>query len=386
MSVPSSSSIWDPRPPRPAWIEVDLGALEHNLRQIRADLPAHIRLLHVIKDDAYGLGSVEVARVAVRHGVDGFATFTVGEALRLRMRDIRTPILLLGERIPEEFPWLLDHDLTTCVGSLESAQALNAFAQREQRPVRVHIKINSGMNRFGFPWRSVGTWAPALARLSHLEIGGALTHFAQSDELVKTFARQQLANFQQVVTVLRQQGIAVPCLHTCNSGGYLDLPEAHGNMVRVGILALGVYPSSVCRRLPSLRPVMTVKARITSIQHLEPGDTVGYGMRYRAETPRRIAVLPLGYGDGFPRVRNEGCALIDGQRAPLVGGTAMDAITVDVTDIPEARAGSEAVLMGRQGAAEITAHDVAALKRSVSYDVLAGWRGRLPRIYVQGSP
>ena len=373
----------DPRPPRPAWVEVDLDAVEHNLRQIRSDLPAHVRLMHVVKDEAYGLGALEVARCSVRWGVDALATFTVGEAMRLRTRGIEAPILLLGERTEEEFPWLVDHRLMTCVGSLAVAEALNAFAAREQRRITVHLKINSGMNRFGFPWRSAADWAPAVARLTHLEIAGALTHFAQSDELIKTFARQQLANFQEAVAILRQSGVPVPCLHTCNSGGFLDLPEAHADMVRVGILALGVYPSAVCRRLPDLRPVMTVKARITALQHLEPGDTVGYGMRYRAETPRRIAVLPLGYGDGFPRVRNEGAALIGGQRAPLVGGTAMDAITVDVTDIPTAQLGDEAVLMGRQGDAEITAHDVAALKRSVSYDVLAGWRGRLPRLYVR---
>ena len=381
MSTPTA--LGDPRPPRPAWVEVDLGAMAHNLRQVRADLPASVRLMQVVKDEAYGMGAVEVARVALRHGVEAFATYTVGEALRLRTRGIQAPILLLGERTPEEFPWVVDHDLMTCVGSLEVARGLDAFAGREGRRVTVHLKVNSGMNRFGFPWRSVEDWAPALRELRHLEVAGALTHFAQSDEAVKTFARQQLGRFQSTVTVLRRLGIAVPCLHACNSGGFLDLPEAHGDMVRVGILALGVYPSSVCRRLPSLEPVLTVKAQVTAIQAILPGDTVGYGMRFRAETPRRIAVLPIGYGDGFPRVRNEGGVLLHGRRAPLVGGTAMDAITVDVTDIPGVQVGDEAVLMGRQGDLEITAHDIAALKRSVSYDILAGWRSRLPRVYVR---
>ena len=153
-------------------------------------------------------------------------------------------------------------------------------------------------------------------------------------------------------------------------------------MARIGILPLGVYPSSVCRRIPGIEAIMTVKARIAAIRTLAPGETVGYGMRFTASTPRRIAVLPIGYGDGFPRVRNQGFALIHGLRAPIVGGVAMDALTVDISDIPAAQLGDEAVLMGRQIGEEISVHEIARLKNSVSYDVLAGWRARLPRIYL----
>ncbi len=370
---------------RPAWVEVDLDALASNLRRIRADLPDRVRVMQVVKDEAYGTGSVTVARLAVANGVDAFATFTVGEAARLREAGITAPILLLGERTPDEFEWLVRHRLEVCVGSIDIARALDAFAERSGARIAVHLKVNSGMNRFGLPWRTVSEWAPVLADLRHLGFAGALTHFAQSDELDKTFARLQLARFEDTVAALRNHGIHPARLHACNSGGCLDLPEAHHDMVRIGILPLGVYPSSVCRRLEGLRPVMAVKARITGLQWLEPGDTVGYGMRYRAETPRRIAVLPLGYGDGFPRVRNEGVALLQGRRVPIVGGVSMDAVTVDVTDLPEVRLGEEAVLMGCQGAEEITAHDVAALKRSVSYDILTGWRSRLPRVYRGGT-
>jgi alanine racemase len=150
----------------------------------------------------------------------------------------------------------------------------------------------------------------------------------------------------------------------------------------LGLLPLGVFPSAVCRRIPGIEPVMTVKARIAAIQQLQPGESVGYGMRYVAPSPRRIAVLPIGYGDGFPRVRNQGFALIHGRRAPLVGGTTMDALMVDITGLPEAQLWDEAVLMGRQGQEEISVHEVAKLKNSVSYDVLTGWRSRLPRIYL----
>jgi len=212
-----------------------------------------------------------------------------------------------------------------------------------------------------------------------LVLEGVMTHFSQSDETDKTFANLQFARYQEVLQQIAAAGVNVKLRHTCNSGGFLDLPHAHLDMVRVGILLYGVLPSQVCRRIPGIEPVMSVKAKIAAIQKLKPGEVVGYGMRYKAETQRRLAVLPIGYGDGFPRVRNEGCALIHGQRAPLVGGIAMDALMVDVTDIPEAKLWDEAVIMGRQGNDEITVRDIATLKKSVTYDVLTNWRLRLNR-------
>lgn len=365
--------------PRPAWINIDLEALRGNFRAIRSALPARVRLLYVLKDNAYGIGAVRAARLGLAEGVSALAAYTLDEAVELRRAGIEAPILLLGERSPEEWPWCIDHRLTPCLGSLASARDANAAARRHCRRLEVHLKINTGMNRYGFPWRETMDWAPALASLESLSYQGALSHFAQSDEADKTFARLQLDRFLQCIGGLRSAGIAPATLHLCNSGGFLDLPDAHLDMVRIGILATGVYPSAVCRRIGGLRSVLSVRARINAVQLLQPGDTVGYGMRYCAGRPSRIAVLPLGYGDGFPRVRNEGFVLIRGRRAPLVGGVAMDAITVDITDIPEAELHDEAVILGRQGAEEITAHDLAALKRSVSYDILANWRSRLPR-------
>ncbi|HTL18970.1 MAG TPA: alanine racemase, partial [Patescibacteria group bacterium] len=204
----------------------------------------------------------------------------------------------------------------------------------------------------------------------------------QSDEKDKSYANLQFTRFNEALLQMQQLGIKVKLRHLCNSGGFLDLPHARFEMVRLGILPLGVFPSSVCRRISGIEAVMSVKARIAAIQSLSPGDSVGYGMRYTAPSARRIAVLPLGYGDGFPRVRNQGCVLVRGQRAPLVGGVAMDAITVDITDIPTAQLWDEAVIMGRQGNDEISVHEVAKLRGSVSYDVLTSWRSRLPRIYL----
>lgn len=370
--------------PRSAWVEVDLDRLADNFRRLRAALPPPKRLLFVAKDDAYGLGSVTAAQVALAHGADQLAVFTLGEAAELRDAGISAPILLLGERLPEELPWVLELGLEPCVGRLEIAQPLAELGRRRNRPVPVHLKLNTGMNRFGLPWREAGAWSRTLAGLTGLEFAGVLSHFAQSDELDKTFARVQLGRFQQCLAALHDAGIVPRQVHHCNSGGFLDLAEAHFDLVRVGILAQGIYPSSVCRQLAGLRPVMSVKARLVATQNVEPGDTVGYGMRWRAERPGRIGVLPLGYGDGYPRVRNEGSVLLHGRRVPVVGGVTMDALMVDLTDLPEAQVGDEAVLQGSQGAETITVQEVAALKRSVTYDVLVNWRHRLPRVYRGG--
>lgn len=371
----------NPIAPRSAWVAVDLARLASNFRRIRAELAPGVRLLHVVKDDAYGLGAPEAAAVALANGATDLAVYTLGEAAALRGAGIRAPILLLGEREPCEFAACRDLDLVPTIGSIANALAWDRLAGESRRRLPVHVKINTGMNRFGFPWREAASWSTELAAFRNLEFAGAFGHFAQSDEIDKTFARVQLANFKEAVDALARAGIRPACLHHANSGGFLDLPESHLGMVRVGILPLGVYPSQVCRRLDGLEPVLSVRARIIAIQPVATGDTVGYGMRWTAPRPGRVGVLPMGYGDGFPRVRNEGNALVRGHRVPIVGGVTMDALMVDLTEVPVVAIGDEAVLMGRQGAEEITVHELAALKRSVSYDILVSWRSRLPRIY-----
>lgn len=374
------------RPPRPAWIEIDVACWRRNFQLIRQDMPPGLQLLAVVKDEAYGHGLVPAARVAVENGVQFLAVSTVEEAVRLRQAGIHARILLLGDRQEAELPWCLAYDLTCCVSEPEVIAQLGALAVRAGKRVPVHLKINTGMNRYGVRWNAVLPLVEKIFAAKSLALEGALSHFAQSDETEKTFARLQLARFNEALQSLEAHGVRVGLRHLCNTGGFLDLPVAHFDLVRMGILPLGVFPSAVCRRIPGVAAVMSVKARLAAIQSLEAGDTVGYGMRYTASGPRRIAVLPIGYGDGFPRVRNQGWALIHGQRAPVIGGVSMDALAVDITEIPEAKLWDVAVLMGRDGAEEITVHDIAKLKNSASYDVLCSWRGRLPRIYLNDHP
>ncbi len=371
-------------PLRPAWTEIDLGRLRRNLQLIRADLPQSVQLMAVVKDEAYGHGALDVVRIVLEESASSFGLSTLEEAMAIRDAGITAPLLLLGERQQAELPWCVAHDLTVCVNEPNVARSLAKTAAGFEKQVPVHVKIHTGMSRYGVRWDEALPLIELIRSEKSLRLEGVMTHFSQSDETDKTFANLQMSRFNEVLRDLAERGIAVKYRHACNSGGFLDLPQAHLDMVRVGILMYGVFPSSVCRRIPGIEPVMSVKARIAAIQKLEKGEVVGYGMRYTAPSARRIAVLPIGYGDGFPRVRNQGGALIRGKRAPLIGGIAMDALMVDITDIPEAQMWDEAVIMGRQGNEEITVHDIAKLKNSVSYDVLTSWRLRLRRKCVNG--
>jgi len=371
-------------PQRPAWTEIDLGKLRRNLQLIRADLPKHVRLMAVVKDEAYGHGALDVARIAVEEGAWGFGLSNLEEAMSLREAGITAPLLLLGERQEAELEWCVAHHLTVCVNEPHAVRKLAKIAADFGKQVPVHVKIHTGMSRYGVRWDEALPLIEKIVAEKSLALEGVMTHFSQSDEAEKTFANLQFARFNEVLDALEQRKISVKLRHTCNSGGLLDLPHAHLDLVRPGILLYGVFPSQVCRKIEGIEPVMSVKAKIAAIQKLKPGEVVGYGMRYTAQTERRIAILPIGYGDGFPRVRNEGCALIHGQRAPIVGGIAMDALMVDITDIPQAQMWDEAVLMGKQGGDEITVRDIAKLKNSVTYDVLTNWRLRLRRKSVNG--
>jgi alanine racemase len=369
-------------PLRSAWIEVDLARLRRNFQIIQQDKPAAVRVLSVVKDDAYGHGALAVSRAALESGTVALAVSTLHEAITLRDHGLSTPLLVLGQRQETELPWCVRHDLTCLVQDEPTIRKLAEEAAQAGKRVPVHLKINTGMNRYGVRWTEALPLVELILQAKTLALQGMLSHFAMSDEADKSFALLQLNRFQSVREALQKKGIAVPQFHLCNSGGFLDLPQAHFDMVRLGILPLGVYPSQVCRRLPGLEPIMTIKTRIASIQNIEGGETVGYGLRYKAASPRRIAVLPIGYGDGYPRIRNQGHVLVHGQTAPLVGTVAMDAMTVDITDVPQARLWDEVVLMGQQGEQTISVHELARWTNSVSYDLLTGWRARLPRVYL----
>ncbi len=366
---------------RPAWIEVNLTQLQKNFDLINQDKPEAVQILSVVKDQAYGHGAWECAKIALRSRVKMLGVATISEAVELREKSVSDPILVFGERLEEQMKLCLHHDLIIFINSPQKARMYAKYAEKLQKTPIAHVEIDTGLSRYGIRWAEAVNIVERICSIPGIQVEGIMSHFAMSDESDKSYAYQQLERFQEVLDGLHKRGIQIPIKHCCNTGGFLDLPQAHFDMVRMGILPLGVYPSQVCRRIPGIKPVMSVKARIVEIRNLMTGDKVGYSMHYTARCPRRIAVIPLGYGDGFPRVRNTGYVLIHEKKAPIVGGNAMDAMMVDITDIPEAQIGDEVIVMGKMGKEEISVHQVAKLKSSVSYDILTNWSWRLPRMY-----
>ncbi len=370
---------------RSAWLEIDLGQLGRNVDVLQAQAartnPRPPRLLGVVKDDAFGHGAVEVSQTVVAHGVGHLAVAEVGEGIELRRAGIAAPILVFGERDPAELPACLRHHLTVAVNDERIPLALSRLAAAAGQTAKIHLKINTGMNRYGVAAADAARLARRLSALPGLELEGIFSHFAMSDAADPSFSREQLQVFRQALTDLEAHGLRPPLRHLCNSGGFLNFPAAHFDLVRLGLLPLGLFPSPHPPRLAGLAPVMTVKARVALVRDVAAGDSIGYGRKFKAPTPRRIAVLPLGYGDGYPRFANLGHVLLRGQRAPIRGGVTMDALMVDVTDIPSVAPGEVAVLLGPQEADAISAHDLAGWAGTVSYDVLVGWSRRLERKY-----
>src|SRR5450755_2456874 len=247
-------------PLRPAWTEIDLGKLRRNLQLIRRDLPRSVQLMAVVKDEAYGHGALDVARVAIEEGAWGFGLSTLEEAMTLREAGITAPLLLLGERQVAELQWCVAHDLTVCVNEPHTVRKLAKIAEKFGKQVPVHVKIHTGMSRYGVRWDEALPLLEQIVAEKSLSLEGVMTHFSQSDEMEKTFANLQFARFNEVLSALEKRKISVKLRHTCNSGGFLDLPHAHLDMVRTGILLYGVFPSTVCRRIPGIESVMSVRA------------------------------------------------------------------------------------------------------------------------------
>jgi len=366
---------------RPAWIEVDITQLRKNFELILQDKPDDLKFISVIKANAYGHGATEVGKIAIKFGAIYLAVATIDEALELKKNIPTASIMIFGERTDDEFRIALEHNFICCVGDIGRAKKFASISKQLNKQGIVHIKVDTGMSRYGTRWEKAIELVEYASKNKFFSLQGLMSHFSASDGVDKSFALKQIERFKQVVDEMKQRGIEVKYRHMCNSGGFLDLPQAHFDLVRLGLLPLGVYPSQTCRRINGIESAMSVKCKISAIREIEPGDFVGYGMRYQAKTTRRIATLPIGYGDGYPRIHNQGAALIRGKRVPIIGTNAMDAMMVDITNISQVKLWDEVVLLGKQDNEEITVHEIAKLKNSVSYDVFTGLNTRLPRRY-----
>lgn len=378
---------------RPAWIEVDLAALRENFANIKRLLPEGLPIVAVVKADAYGHGAVPVAECLLAGGASRLAVATLDEALALRRAGIAAPIMLLGFCAPElaAVQLAVEQEIILPVYSLAQAQLLAAAAQAAGRPAQAQLVLDTGMGRIGLLPTPEGLQeALAIAALPDLQLEGMFSHFAAADELDKSYSKQQLRVYQQFAADLAAAGLQLPLLNIANSAGLMELPAARLAMVRAGIILYGYYPSAeVDRSRLALRPVLSIKARLTCVKWLSAGSAVSYGCTFVTKRPSLIGTVPVGYADGWRRaLSNCGEVLLGGLRLPIVGRVCMDQFMVDLTAAAEqgiaVQAGDEVILLGADPKSGecIDAEEIAARLHTISYEVLSSLLPRLPRVYL----
>ena len=365
---------------RNVWAEVDLSAIAHNIQETRKKIEPGTKICAVVKADAYGHGAVPVATAALAAGVEYLAVSMTREALELRAAGIMAPILILGAMTPGHDKILVDKNITQAVFDLKSAQALSAAALQANKVAKVHLAVDTGMNRIGCRPEEAGELAAAIAGLPHVYLEGVFSHFAAADEKDKTYSKKQLAAFKTALANIADQKIDIPIVHLDNSAGITEIPAAHFNMVRQGITLYGWWPSHEVKQSMDLQPVMTLKAEIVFIKDIPAGEKISYGCTYETKRPTKLATLPLGYADGISRkLSNTGYVSIRGCKAPILGRVCMDQMMVDVTDIPNVQVGDEAIIFG---GGEISLDTVAEWMETINYEVICLLSTRIPRKYI----
>jgi alanine racemase len=368
-----------------AWAEIDLDAIAWNVQSIRQFIGEGIELFAVVKANAYGHGSIPVSQAALLAGASRVAVHRLVEALELRDGGIQAPILLMGYTPPDGASVVVDKSLTPSVISTEFAEALSRRAQAKGVSVPVHIKVDTGMSRYGVMPSEVVAFARQLKRLPGILLEGIFTHFATADWLDQRYTLQQLDVFNQVLSELKAAGIQIPLVHVANSAGLAARRESYFSAVRPGLLLYGLPPSSEWPAPFELKPTLTVKSRVSRVADLPAGSAVSYGRTYIAAQPTRAALIPVGYGDGYPRaLSNRASVLIHGQRAPIIGRVCMDQFVVDIAGIENVRQDDEVVLIGRQGDETISVQELADMEGTIQHEIIARLSARLVRVYLRG--
>lgn len=364
------------------WVEVDLDALRHNVSAIRRRVGPSVKLMAVVKADAYGHGLAQVGSTLMQSGVDAFAVANLSEALVLRqIGGTGWPILLFGSALPFEVAKMIEQNITPTISTVDEAQLFEQEARRHGKTVDVHIEIDTGMGRVGFWHEEAIKPILQIAVLRHVRIAGLYTHFPSADDNLAV-TRGELGLFLKVVQKLADEGLDIPLLHSANSAAVLRFPKSHLTVVRPGLLLYGICPTKA--PAGEFRPVLSFKARVAYVKGVAAGRTVSYGQTFKARKPMRIATVTAGYADGFSRqLSNKADVLVGGKRCPVVGRVTMDQIMADVSRVPQVQCGDEVVFIGEQGDTRITATDVAGWEDTIPWEVLCGISksARVPRIY-----
>ena len=365
------------------YAEIDLDAVEYNYKNTRAKLPEGVKLLGVIKADAYGHGAVEIGRF-LDDKCDFFGVACVEEAVELKKAGIKTPVLVLGRVFPWDYETVVKYDVRIPVFSFDDAKALSDEAVKQGKTADFHFAIDTGMSRIGFQITEESADICAeIAKLPKIKAEGLFSHFATADETDLSKAEAQRDRYKKFVSMLEKRGIDIPVKHLNNSAGIMNFIEFF-DMCRMGIILYGLYPSNeVDPAKLDIKPVMSWKARISHIKTLEAGREISYGGTFKTTKPTRVATIPVGYADGYPRcLSNIGRVLINGKFADIVGRVCMDQFMVNVTDI-DCEIGDEVVLVGKQGDNELSMEEVSEGAHSFNYELPCRVARRVPRVYVK---
>lgn len=368
---------------RDTWADISLDALSHNVNAFKHYTNPACRLMAVVKADGYGHGAVEIAQTAIDAGADWLGVAFVDEGIELRKAGVQKPILLLGYTPPRSIEAAVIHDLTITVFTRDLLDQIEAAAKRMNKTPKVHMKVNTGMNRIGV---STSTEAIHLARAiqesSFIELEGIFTHFAEADNEDSTYTYKQFETFQTITESIEAEGIYIPIKHCANSAATIGYRNMHLNMVRVGVSLYGFYPSPHLRKMIDLTPVMTLKTKVAAVNKLEAGTPISYGRTFETEQPSSIATLPIGYADGLPRLlSNQGTMAIHRHIVPIVGSICMDQCMIDVSGIGKISPDDEVTVFGDGDKGVPTADEIASLTGTIHYEVTCSIGKRVPRIY-----
>ncbi|MBE7032210.1 MAG: alanine racemase [Ruminococcaceae bacterium] len=372
-----------------AWAEIDLDAISHNVKEIKNIIRPDVKLMAVVKADAYGHGAFEVAKACLESGAERLGVAFSDEAVELRKKGIGVPILLLGVSMPDAIESIIKYDITPAVADVEFAQQLSKAAVAAQKTVKVHIKADTGMFRIGFQFTGDDKQRletvekiVEISKLPNIEIEGMFTHLSTADEEGRDYTKRQLANFMELDAKLKERGVEIPIRHIANSAGQIRYPELQLDMVRAGIILYGLYPSDEVSYEPlELKPAMKFKARVVNVKNIEKGDSISYGRSFTAEKSTRLATISVGYADGYSRIMSGRAVVsVNGKKVPQVGRICMDQCMIDVSGVNNIDIGDEVTLFG-DGA--VSAESVAANLGTINYEVVCMVGRRVPRIYIK---
>lgn len=363
--------------------DINLDAICRNVQKTRDIIDKNSKIMAVIKADGYGHGAVPIAKVLDKV-TDAYGIAIAEEGIELRRAGISKPILVLGLTFEEQYEELIKYDITQTVCDYEAAQKISREAVRQKKTANVHIKVDTGMSRIGFaPVKESVETIKRIAALKNLKITGIFTHFACADKKDKTSFRKQFDKYKYFVDLLEKEGIYIKTKHVANSASIIDLPETNLDMVRSGISTYGLYPSvEVNKENLVLEQAMSILTKVVYLKNLVPGVGIGYGSTFVTQRPTKVATIPVGYGDGYPRrLSNKGKVLINGKCAPIIGRICMDQFMVDVTDIEDVKTGDTVTLAGKDGDEFISIDEIADMAGTFNYEFTCDIGKRIPRVY-----